>query len=415
MTIMQLTHRAYWQIQYQRWRKYGTFRTIKRAFIKTLKLSIELILQPLALIAHVLGFRRINIGEQHIGHLASETDCFLKLLQLDLLPKKHYFMAISIDEVANLCLVDYWHPHITIITNPYLSFILTAASEYGFMKMKVIDFIATETTAARYYEVNSLWGDRPPLLKLNHAHRQRGREALRRLGLPEGAWFVCLHVREGGFNPENQNLHNYRDADINNCHLAIKTIAAMGGWVIRMGDPSMKKLDGLPNFINYAHSQEKSDWMDVFLCAECRLFLGTTSGLFLMSTAFGVPCALTNMTPLASQAFGSKDIYIPKLMRDKKTGHYLRFPDVFESPTANFRHSQLYHDAGIELEENTPEDINDLVQEAMLRLTNRWTSAPEDEIRLMNFKKLFSEEDYGYKSPSSLCATFLTKYDYLIL
>jgi putative glycosyltransferase (TIGR04372 family) len=289
-----------------------------------------------------------------------------------------------------------------------------AASEYGLLKFDVTDFVATQTTAAKYYEVNSLWEKRLPLLSLSDSHRFRGREALRRLGMPDGAWFVCLHAREGGYAPEVENLHSYRNADINNYRLAINTIASQGGWVVRMGDPTMKPLQGVPNFIDYAHSSEKSDWMDVFLCAECRLFLGNTSGIFLMSTAFGVPSVLVNMVPFAAQAYGPNDIYIPKLLRDKKTGRYLKFSEIFCSPIANFRYSELFFNAGLEVEENSPEDINDLVQEALLRMKSQWEPPLGDEERQKNYKKLFRPEHHGYKSRSPIGSAFIAKYEHLM-
>jgi putative glycosyltransferase (TIGR04372 family) len=409
MMITQITKRAYWQLQLARWRKYGSIWLIGRCSFK----MVGLWLQPLALIAHLLGFRKVNVAERHIGHLVSEPDCLLKLVQLNRLPKKYYFICVSIKNVANPCLLEYWRNHILVITSPFLNYLLSAASTYGFLGLDVTDFVATETTAAQYYGVNSLW-KRSPLLLLSDSHRCLGREALRRLGVPADAWYVCLHVREGGYAPESESLHSYRNADIHNFRLAVNTIASHGGWVVRMGDPSMKPLSGLPNFIDYAHSAEKSDWMDIFLCAECRLFFGNTSGLFLVSTAFGVPCALVNMIPLAAQAYGPNDIYIPKFLRDKKTGNYLRFSEILQSPIANFRDSQLFLNAEVEVEENSPEDINDLIQEALLRMKSQWSPQAGDEDRQLNFKKLFRQEHHGYKSQSRIGSSFVAKYEHLM-
>lgn len=414
MTLAQLTRRTYWQFHFSNWRKYGSIWLVRRIFLKTLRMSVGLLLQPFALIAHLLGYRKVNVAERHIGHLVSEPDCLLKLVQLNLLPKGHYFFTVSPKDVANPCLLNYWRDHISVVTNSFLRYLLSAASEYGFIKLDVTGFVATETTAAKYYEANSLWGERRPLLSLSASHRSLGHEALRRLGLPAGAWYICLHVREGGYAREFENIHSYRNADIHHYRLMINTIASQGGWVIRMGDPTMKSLNGLPNFIDYAHSAEKSDWMDVFLCSECKLFVGNTSGLFLVSTAFGIPCALVNMAPFSAQAYTPSDIYIPKLLRDKKTGRYLSFPEIFQSSIANFRTTQLFLNAGIEVEDNSPEDMNDLIQEALLRMKGQWTASSDDEKRQQNFKKLFRPEHHGYKSKSRIGSSFLAKYEHLM-
>ncbi len=404
----------YWHVRIVHWREFGTFWFVYRALFKLLKLSTGLLLQPLALIAHLIGFRKANICERHIGHLAAEPDCLLKLVQAGLLPKRRYFFTVSAKKIANPCLLEYWNNYIPIIKNPFLNYLLSTSSAFGLMKFDVGEFILTESSSARYYEVCSRWGNKQHILALSDAHRKYGREKLAHLKVPPGAWFVCLHTREGGFSQKDEAIHAYRNADIHQCRLAIETISSYGGWVIRMGDSTMTPMSGLPHFVDYAHSKEKSDRMDVFLCAECKLFIGNTSGLFLMSTAFGVPCALVNMIPFSAPAFGSKDIYIPKLYRDRNTGRYLRFPEIFQSPMANYRDVKRFLEAGIEVEENSPEDINALVIEALMRLENQWTPSAGDEERQANFKKLFRKEDYGYHSPSRIGSSFLAKHEHLM-
>lgn len=375
---------------------------------------IGLALHPVALIAHLLGFRRVNIGTQHIGHLASEPDCLLKLIRLQILPQRRYFITASSHLVANLCLLNYWTNYIPVIKNPILGRLLSAASMYGLMKFDVTPFVTTEKKSAQYYQVNSLWAKRPPLLALSQEHRTKGYDTLRKAGVPDGAWYVCLHVREGGFAPQAESLHSYRNADINNYRLAIDTITSRGGWVIRMGDPTMKILPKISHCIDYAHSKAKSDWMDVFLCAECKFFLGNTSGLFLVSTAFGVPCVLTNVIPFSAQAFTHQDIYIPKLIRNKKTGRYLKFSEILQSPIANFRISRSYLQADVELEENSPEDINELIREALLKLEGQWAPPERNRERQIRFKQLFRQDHYGYHSVSHIGCSFIEKHEDLM-
>src|SRR5262249_733686 len=112
---------------------------------------------------------------------------------------------------------------------------------------------------------------RPPLVELSAADTERGRHCLRTLGVPEDAWFVSLDVGEAGFHTFDFN-DAFRNADIGSYLPALRSIAARGGWVIRLGNPGMEPLPALPNAIDYAHSKERSDWMDVFLCARCRFF-----------------------------------------------------------------------------------------------------------------------------------------------
>ena len=56
---------------------------------------------------------------------------------------------------------------------------------------------------------------------------------------------------------------------------------------ISIGDPGMSKLPNMPQVIDYAHSKAKNDWMDVFLCAQCCFFIGTSLGMIVLAMSFG--------------------------------------------------------------------------------------------------------------------------------
>jgi hypothetical protein len=116
---------------------------------------------------------------------------------------------------------------------------------------------------------------RPPLLQLNQEQLDRGRDTLASVGISRSAWFVCLHVRELGFWNETSDPTNApRIALIDSYLPAIEHIVSRGGWVVRMGDPTMRPLPHMTGVFDYARSTVKSDWMDVFLCASCRAVSG---------------------------------------------------------------------------------------------------------------------------------------------
>ena len=75
----------------------------------------------------------------------------------------------------------------------------------------------------------------------------------------------------------------------------------VGGWVIRMGDPSMVALPSMPNVLDYCHSDLRADWMDVFIAAHCRFMIGTSSGPAYVPPLYGVPSVLTNWWPPAQR------------------------------------------------------------------------------------------------------------------
>src|SRR5439155_12915255 len=115
--------------------------------------------------------------------------------------------------------------------------------------------------------------DRPPLLALDEAHRTRGRAVLADIGVPSDAWFVVIHAREPGFSVQDEAAHAFRNSDILRLIPAIPEVRRRGGWVVRMGDPTMRPFPLIEGVVDYAVHPSRSDWMDVFLCSEARFFV----------------------------------------------------------------------------------------------------------------------------------------------
>ena len=114
--------------------------------------------------------------------------------------------------------------------------------------------------------MQSVWDaqGRKPLFNLTEEHKKKGNDILKKIGLPENAWFVTCHVRE----PHFKNREDFRDSDISTYFDAFNEITNRGGWVIRIGDKSMTPLPKINQVIDYAISEYKSDWMDIFLLAN---------------------------------------------------------------------------------------------------------------------------------------------------
>lgn len=206
---------------------------------------------------------------------------------------------------------------------------------------------------------------RPPLFSLSEAEKKWIGNYLSNFGLPKGAWYVCLHVREPGFHQSWNTLYpSMRDANIADYGLAIDAIVKAGGWVLRMGDPSMKPLPPMDHVIDYAHSPFKSQTADILLAAGCKFILGTNSGYVNLCTMYNVPCALTNWVPIGWPLWMGQDLMIPKLFREKKSGRYLNIEQIFEQNLA-FLQNWKELPEHIELVANTPEEIAALTLEML--------------------------------------------------
>ena len=199
----------------------------------------------------------------------------------------------------------------------------------------------------------------------------------------------------------------------------IKAVVDAGGWVVRIGDSSMTPLPEMTHVIDYAHSDAKNDWMDVFLCEQARFFIGTSSGMFGVAAAFGTPLVMTHF--LAGQAiyyFSSQDIFITRICQFKSDNRVLSFKEVISPPIGMFS-TQFYYDKfGIEVIENTPEEIRDVVMEMLMRFNGTLKYRQGDEDLQERFKTMIKScsELYGDKNVvnARMGKDFLRKYAALL-
>ena len=381
-----------------------------RALYYAVFLPLSFVLAPLLRKANVRVC--VLVLSQHIGHLALEPDCYLKEVMVGLrVPARRTFLVCRRERVANPDLLRYWRRYFIVVpAAPVTHDAFSALARRSGVGVDALDYVAILGETAKYPEIYRRYGRRPPLLTLSEADQVRGRAALARLGIPEDAWFVCVHCREGGFYDDDP--HSYRNASITSFDEAVATITAAGGWCVRMGDPSMTAMAPAPNVVDYAHHAERSPWLDLFLIARSRFFLGTNSGLLGVAVAFGVPAGLTNQTPLCV-ALPVGDVGIPKLMWDDDNGRLLTFAEVLALELTGERapdYKELYTQAGLRPLENDPQDIADLAREMLQRTAGEFQVTPEDEALQQAFKELLVPGHYSYGAVSRVGRDFLRRH-----
>ena len=408
------TLRARSEARLARARGDGLARTASEIGGRVLMLALGLLLSPVALAMHVAGFRRLTFITDRIGHLAAEPDCFLKACALGELPGRRWFFLAPRQDVANVHLLSYWEPLIPAVRNPIGCRAIAAMSSLGLMRYDTGRYILGLDKSQDIYHLNARWRGRPPVLSLTQEDERWGDEMLAALGVPSGAWFACIHVRESGFSPADEATHAHRNGSAAAVIPAMEEVVRRGGWCLRMGDPTTRPLPALPGVIDYAHHPLRSARLDVVLCAKARFFLGNTSGLALVSSAFGRPSMLANMVPLSALGVFAEDISLPKLYRSILEQRVLHFGEVFGTPAANFRYADQYKRAGIELQENTAEEIRDGVIELMDRLDGRAGQSEEDQALQSRFQAMLRPGDYAYGAASRVAASFLRRHRELL-
>lgn len=400
--------------EFKRIKRLGFLAILKKTLLKVSSIFIYFLFLPITLLLHLAGFRRVTIFTDRIGHLALEPDCLLKEQTLGQIKKRKWIMLAHPSRVANKYLLSYWEPYFIIVRHPLLCHLVISMSKWLLMRYDVSRYILAIDKAQDAYRIYSEWGDRSPILKLSPEDEVWAHNKLKELGLPKNSWFVCVHAREGGFSPVDEELHSHRNSNIENTIPAMREIIRRGGWVIRIGDPSMKPLTPIPQVIDYAHHSLKSEKLDLILCAKARFILGNTSGISLVGTIFGTPCAIANSIPVSTLWLQKKDLCIPKLIWSKNKARYLRLDEIFVSEIANFHYASLYKHNDLEIIENSAEDILLLTQEMITSLNNN----TDVETKLSEYQNyvasLFKPNHYSFGSAASISTAFLKRHPELI-
>ncbi|MCP4265453.1 MAG: TIGR04372 family glycosyltransferase [Candidatus Brocadiaceae bacterium] len=298
--------------------------------------------------------------------------------------------------INNPCYVGYWSRYLNTISEPLTIRDLSFLEKYLTIPIhwmldfndQAMFFLLAESVVEKQWHKEG----RPPLLSLTVEDQDRGWRCLKSLGMPQDAWFVCFHIRESSPDAKIGYGESYRYSDINHYLPAVETILSSGGWVVQMGDSKMTPFPKMDHVIQYAHSEAKSDWMDIFCCAQCRFFLGSPSGLGSVPSSFGVPVVWLNyMPPVALYTLKTRDLFIPKLFRRLGENRFMTFKELLTPPNSMGCSQIHYDDLGIDVVDNTSDEIKDVVAEMIARSNGTQVYTEEDENLQEKFRGLALE------------------------
>lgn len=197
--------------------------------------------------------------------------------------------------------------------------------------------------------------DNRVLLNLTDTESEKSYEKLKSIGLDPNRWIVALHVRE----PKSGHLSGIgqaRDSDILSYRQFCEVVRDLGGQVVRMGDDRFPELPSRFPAIDYAHSNIRSEEVDVWLWGQSKWWTGNPSGALWPPITFNVPRLITNQwfwDPTGPE----QDLYMPKLLYSVKRNRILNICETIQHPLSRCMNTILFQQEGLTLIENSPEDL----------------------------------------------------------
>ena len=190
---------------------------------------------------------------------------------------------------------------------------------------------------------------------------------------------------------------------------AAEYLANRGIYAIRMGYMVEKELPMVhPKIIDYA-SQHRTDFGDIYLVAKCKFYLAAPGGLQSLPWVFHVPMAYANTVPIKHKPLRKGDIFIPSKLWDRKTSRLLTFREQIDSGAEEWFDTSIYAKYGIDVIENTEDEILDLAKEIDGRLNGTWIYSKEDERLQSEFRELWPSNHISFGFPSRIGSSFLSE------
>ncbi|MCS6765348.1 MAG: TIGR04372 family glycosyltransferase [Candidatus Protistobacter heckmanni] len=400
----------------------GNWAYVKPAAVKAwLKFQTCLFL-PLGLL-FVLAMRAarplvlIRIGmlvSERLGHFAGNTELYLceKDAGINTPKVSHVDIWYHNWPVSNRQLAKMW-ARVMHIWPAWL--MAPTAKVNGWIPGGRAHVIAGTTCNDR--DVHNLLDISAPHLSFLPAEEARGQEGLRAIGIPQGAPFVCLNVRDDSYLRNalpwwNWSYHDYRNCDIQNYVLAAEELTKRGYYVVRMGaavNEAMRISDPNPMVIDYAAKGLRSDFMDIYLGAHCAFCISNGTGFDAVPFIFRRPIVYVDHVPVGIIAtFSPKFLATTKKLRLRKEGRLMTFQEIFASGAG---HGMSSREDGlgidVDLIESTPQEVAAVVLEMEARQRGTWQTTDEDEALQRRFWEIFPRNALHGEIRSRFGAEFL--------
>ena len=395
----------------------GDYRhTNHAARVKLLRLPLLIPAALLALAVRILWLFGVKIKfsnflSSRIGHLVGNTEVYLCEVDAGMHEGIHiwtHYWPISSEQIALMWkrVMRIWPSHFTALV------ILINKCFPGWEKHEI-------GTSTMDRDSRNLLGKSKIHLRFTPEEMTRGEATLREWGLPPGAQWVCLMVRDAAYLP-SLTYHAYRDCDVDTYEDAALMLANRGYYVFRMGAKVIKPFCAKhPRIFDFATNGMYSDFMGVYLGAYCAFCVSTSTGWDAIPQAFRRPMCYTNFVPLeyintwlprslviwkhhlkatlvtvkgrlvnrAWEAYTDtgKEISqgsVASLADEDLTENdwkLMTVEQIVASGAGRFMQAEEFKLAGIRLQDNTPQEIVDVVAEMADMIEGRFTPQSQNE------------------------------------
>ncbi len=396
-----------------------------KIIIKSLKFLIKallsiVILPFLILIRFLSFFLLIRVGflyVERIGHLFADLELYLSEKKLGIGPNSIDIFFLS-GKPSNSFAIDLAKRNLNTVNG--MGFIIDLNNFLPFSEKHSYKPHVIRTSSR---DISGTLNKVNPQLKFSPDENKNGEYFLNSIGLKKDQKFVCFIIRDNQyldteFPDKDFSYHSYRDSDISKFYPSFHYLLQEGYAIFRMGKhvSSAVEIDH-PLFIDYARRNFKSDFLDIWLMANCQFTVSTGTGLDEVTNAFRKPICYVNYLPLVLfNSYNPKTLTTPKTLLDPITKNPLSLEDIIQ----NYSDLDAYHNKDILYVENSEIEIMDAIKEIKQKIDSNW-HLNEEEMMIRNkflkilkkWKNVHTFHSRNFKNSGNISFTYLKKRKYL--
>jgi len=310
-----------------------------------------------------IRFQLCVIGFHRYGHLALEPEIFLaerEIIKSTNASSKRVISVWSLGPVAkqsNRYLASKWKQELLVFPSWFVSSLHSVGSVFPVLKLNEPKLSITgsmngldKTASHVSFTANEI---------------EEGKKGLVKIGINPDKPYVCLIVRDGGHYKSKGEIesagYEVLNFDINNFSGVAEALLESGFQVIRMGSGTERPFTGKPEgVIDYALSNNSSEFLDVFIAATCEFAVSTQTGPDAVCMLFRRPVLYVDVTSYIQFFFGSK-LATWSPARLQKNGKILNLSEIVNSEIAWFKDPNLFSKNGISQQKSSSNELKELV------------------------------------------------------
>ena len=212
-----------------------------------------------------------------------------------------------------------------------------------------------------------------PNFNFDNNENKKGFNFLKKIGFDINKdKFICLTVRDDAYRKKTfghdfmdlsfWDYQNFRNAKIENYYDISKVLLDKGYWVIRMGKIQKNKMNINHNkFLDYSFSTYKDDFLDIWLMANCFFSISNSTGIDEVAKMFRKPIVITDMAYYNLPNLNLHSLTCFKKMIYKESKKLISLKEIIQNNYIEFSRTEHFTENGIELIDNSPQEIMETV------------------------------------------------------